>query len=30
MSTFGLMEYRDASPEVRTVYDDIMSTRKSD
>lgn len=24
------IEYRDASPEVRAVYDDIMATRKSD
>src|SRR5260370_20060556 len=30
MSTFGLIEYRDASPEVRAVYDDIMATRKID
>src|ERR1700733_421295 len=30
MSLFGLIEYADASPEVRTVYDDIMSTRKTD
>ncbi len=30
MSTFGLIEYRDASPEVRAVYDDIMATRKTD
>jgi AhpD family alkylhydroperoxidase len=30
MSTFGLIEYADASPEVRAVYDDIMVTRKSD
>lgn len=26
----GLIEYEDASPEVRTVYDDIMATRKTD
>jgi len=25
-----LIEYRDASPEVRAVYDDIMATRKVD
>jgi len=30
MSTFGLIEYKDASPEVRAVYDDIMATRKID
>ena len=30
MSTFGLIEYKDASPEVRAVYDDIMTTRKTD
>ncbi len=30
MSTFGLIEYQDASPEVRAVYDDIMTTRKTD
>jgi len=30
MSTFGLIEYQDASPEVRGIYDDIMSTRKTD
>jgi AhpD family alkylhydroperoxidase len=30
MATFGLIEYRDASPEVRAVYDDIMATRKVD
>jgi AhpD family alkylhydroperoxidase len=26
----NLIEYKDASPEVRTVYDDIMATRKTD
>jgi len=26
MATFGLMEYAEASPEVRAVYDDIMAT----
>ena len=30
MSTFGIIEYKDASPEVRAVYDDIMATRKID
>ena len=30
MATFELIEYKDASPEVRTVYDDIMATRKTD
>jgi AhpD family alkylhydroperoxidase len=30
VSTFGLIEYKDASPEVRAVYDDIMATRKVD
>ena len=30
MATFGLIEYQDASPEVRAVYDDIMATRKTD
>ena len=30
MSTFGLIEYADATPEVRAVYDDIMATRKTD
>ena len=30
MATFGLIEYHDASPEVRAVYDDIMATRKTD
>jgi len=30
MATFGLIEYSDASPEVRAVYDDIMATRKTD
>jgi len=28
--TFGLIEYADAGPEVRAVYDDIMTTRKTD
>ena len=30
MATLGLIEYRDASLEVRAVYDDIMATRKTD
>jgi AhpD family alkylhydroperoxidase len=30
MATLGLIEYVDASPEVRAVYDDIMTTRKTD
>src|SRR6267154_4724872 len=30
MSTFGLIEYQDAAPEVRAIYDDIMATRKTD
>jgi AhpD family alkylhydroperoxidase len=30
MPAFGIIEYRDASPEVRAVYDDIMTTRKVD
>src|SRR5438876_4819313 len=30
MATFGLIEYRDASPEVRAVYDEIMAARKTD
>lgn len=30
MATYALIEYEDASPEVRAVYDDIMSTRKVD
>jgi len=30
MATFKLVEYADASPEVRAVYDDIMATRKTD
>jgi AhpD family alkylhydroperoxidase len=27
MATLGLVEYADANPEVRAVYDDIMATR---
>jgi AhpD family alkylhydroperoxidase len=30
MATIGLIEYADASPEVRAVYDDIMATRKTE
>jgi AhpD family alkylhydroperoxidase len=30
MSTLGFIEYEQASPEVRAVYDDIMATRKTD
>src|SRR5437763_14788868 len=30
MATLGLIEYDQASPEVRAVYDDIMATRKTD
>ena len=30
MSPLGLIEYKVASPEVRAVYDDIMTTRKTD
>jgi AhpD family alkylhydroperoxidase len=30
MSTFGLIEYQDASPEVKAIYEDIMATRKTD
>jgi len=30
MSTFGLIEYNDASPAVKAVYDDIMATRNTD
>jgi AhpD family alkylhydroperoxidase len=30
MATFGLIEYTEASPEVRAVYDDIMATRQTD
>ena len=29
MSIFGLIEYEDATPEVRAIYDDIMATRKT-
>src|ERR1700690_428642 len=30
LATLGLIEYTDASPEGRAVYDDIMATRKTD
>ena len=30
MATLGLIEYEDATPEVRVVYDDIMRTRNTD
>jgi AhpD family alkylhydroperoxidase len=30
MATSGLIEYADASAEVRAIYDDIMATRKTD
>jgi len=30
MATLGLIEYEQAGPEVRAVYDDIMITRKTD
>jgi AhpD family alkylhydroperoxidase len=30
MSTLGFIEYADASPEVRAVYDDIMTVRHTD
>ena len=30
MATLGLIEYADAAPEVRAVYDDIMTTRQTD
>jgi AhpD family alkylhydroperoxidase len=30
MATLGFIEYEDATPEVRAVYDDIMATRKTD
>jgi AhpD family alkylhydroperoxidase len=29
-ATLGLVEYEDATPEVRAVYDDIMAARKTD
>jgi AhpD family alkylhydroperoxidase len=30
MATLGMIEYENAGPEVRAVYDDIMATRKTD
>jgi AhpD family alkylhydroperoxidase len=30
MATLGLIEYSDATPEVRAVYDYIMATRRTD
>ena len=30
MAIFGLIEYEQATPDVRAVYDDIMATRKTD
>jgi AhpD family alkylhydroperoxidase len=30
VATLGLVEYADASPEVRAVYDEIMTVRKTD
>ena len=30
MATLGLVEYADASADVRAVYDDIMATRQTD
>src|SRR5499425_1646347 len=30
MATLGLIEYEQASPDVRAVYDDIMRTRNTD
>ncbi|HEV2499199.1 MAG TPA: carboxymuconolactone decarboxylase family protein [Terriglobia bacterium] len=30
MATLGFIEYKNATPEVRAVYDDIMATRKTD
>jgi AhpD family alkylhydroperoxidase len=30
MSTYGFIEYENASPEVQAVYDDIKATRKID
>jgi AhpD family alkylhydroperoxidase len=30
LATLGLIEYDDAAPEVRAIYDDIMATRKTD
>src|SRR5579884_4530373 len=30
MATYGLIDYDDASPEVRAVYDDILKVRQTD
>ena len=30
MATLGLVEYAEASPEVKAIYDDIMAVRKTD
>ena len=30
MATLGLIEYDEATPDVRAIYDDIMATRKTD
>lgn len=30
MATLGLIEYKDANPEVKAIYDDIMAVRKTD
>jgi AhpD family alkylhydroperoxidase len=30
MSTLGLIEYGDAPPDVRAIYDEIMTTRQTD
>ena len=30
MAVYGLVEYEDAAPDVRAIYDDIMATRKVD
>ena len=30
MAMFGFIEYENATPEVRAVYDDIMATRRTD
>ena len=30
MAMYGLVEYEDAAPDVRAIYDDIMATRKID
>jgi AhpD family alkylhydroperoxidase len=30
MATFGLIEYEQASPAVRAIYEDIMATRQTD